>query len=127
MPGTLTGADRLLRNLRYLATRLPNEVARAGYEEMEIEMSEMKARTPVDTGALRSTGFVNPPEVNGRQIEIVLGFGGPAIGYAIVQHENEDYFHKVGQDHFVSSVLDEGRSHYASRIARRVNVERLVT
>lgn len=123
----IKGADLLLRNIASLAKHGAREVAGAAYEEMEIEMAEAKNRTPVDTGVLRASGFVNPPAVRGRAFEIVLGFGGAAKDYAVPQHERTDYFHTVGQAKYLESVIDEGRDNYPQRIARRVNFNRLVS
>lgn len=53
---------------------------------------------PVDLGALRSSGFVRQPQRGaGRLIRVELVYGGPAVTYAIDQHENETYSHTVGQ------------------------------
>ena len=127
MPLEIKGADLLIRNLVNLARHASADVAGAAYEEMEIEMAEAKQRTPVDTGVLRASGFVNPPARRGRAFEIVLGFGGPAKDYAIPQHERLDYFHEVGQAKYLESVLDENRDQYPQRIARRVNLNKLVS
>ncbi len=52
-------------------------------------------RVPVDTGALQSTGFANPPRLTAKGIEGELGYGGFAatpfnknVDYAIVTHED---------------------------------------
>lgn len=51
---------------------------------------------PVDTGVLRSTGRV---WVTGKAplAEVVLGYGGAAKAYAVIQHENLHFHHTVGQ------------------------------
>ncbi len=122
----IKGADLLLKNLGILQKYAATEVAAAAYEVMEIDMGEAKSRTPVDTGVLRSSGFVNPPVRRGRGFEITLGFGGAAKDYAVPQHERKDYFHKVGQAKYLESVLDEHRDEYPSIIARRVNFNKLL-
>ena len=41
----------------------------------EVWMTEAKRRTPVDTGTLRSSGFVQGPIINGNEIIVRLVFG----------------------------------------------------
>lgn len=43
---------------------------------------------PVMTGTLKSTGYVNEPEIHGSSVEVTLGYGGPAAKYALKVHEN---------------------------------------
>lgn len=82
----------------------------------EIE-GEAKTLCPVDTGALRDSGFTLTPTLQAlgpttvvsgeaqelvqrddpRTVTAVVGFGGPAQVYAIVQHERTDFHHAVGQ------------------------------
>lgn len=78
-------------------------VARALYIEGEGMMGDSKQRyVPVDTGILRSTGHVTLPIVRGPTCEIILGYGGPAAKYAIVQHE-ADYEHRVGERKYLET------------------------
>ena len=122
----MASAATVLRALHGLANGVLQEAASAGFQELEIEMAEMQERTPVATGALKSTGFVNPPEIGRHEATVTLGFGGPAIGYAIYVHENPDAFHPVGQAFFMTSVLDESAPHLAKRISRRMALQRVV-
>jgi hypothetical protein len=52
---------------------------------------------PVLTGALRSSGHVDQPVIIGKSVSVTLGFGGPATPYALIQHENLEFRHTVGQ------------------------------
>lgn len=128
---TDTGAEvdtvKVRASLDRLASRFPNEVARALYAEAQVEMTEAKRRTPVDTGALRSTGHVDAPDVGiGGDVSVTLGFGGPAAPYAVKVHEDLDAYHKVGQSKFLESTIMESRPYMASRIARRIQLERML-
>lgn len=58
-------------------------------------IKDAKTRAPVDTGALKESGYATMPNPNNRTIE--LGFGGLAQNYAIIQHENDEYYHKIGE------------------------------
>jgi hypothetical protein len=62
-------------------------------ETAEEIMAASKEECPVDTGALRATGHVQRPSPD----EVVIGYGGVAAPYALVQHERLDYQHTVGK------------------------------
>lgn len=72
-------------------------LARALYEEALIIMAESQRRVPVDTGALRRSGRVLPPKMEGGDMVVELGYGGAASGYAMDQHENPNYRHTNGK------------------------------
>lgn len=117
----VNGADRLASRLSALAAQIGGDtVARALVAEAEIEMTEAKKRTPVDTGALRASGHVGGPFRRGNTVEVKLGFGGPSAPYAIFVHERLDVFHKVGQAKFLESVLLESAPFLPARVAERV-------
>lgn len=48
---------------------------------------------PVDTGALKASGFARIDDAGG----VELGFGGEGIDYALVVHENPAPYHPIGQ------------------------------
>ncbi len=68
-------------------------------------MTVAKQRTPVDTGALRSSGMVTA-KGNGAE----LSFGGAASSYAIFVHEILTSAHPVGQAKFLESALNDWQS-----------------
>jgi hypothetical protein len=119
--------DGVSANLRRLADRTPDAAGGALYVEAEIEMTEAKARTPVDTGALRGSGYVDQPQYSGREIRVELGFGGPAAGYAVIVHEDLEAIHpRGGQAKYLSSVIDESAPYLLDRVARRLNLAGLI-
>lgn len=119
----LVGARQVSANLRTIARKSPSEFGRAAYAEAEIEMTEARLRTPVDTGVLRASGYVAPPEVRGQDVSVELGFNTP---YAVAVHENLESFHKVGQAKYLESVLVESAPFMAARIAKRVDLNRML-
>lgn len=121
----LTGVEAVRANLRRLAERFPDEIARAMYQEAQIEMTEAKRRTPFDTGALRSSGHVIEPERRGNNVTVRLVFGGAASAYAIYVHEDLEAFHPHGQAKFLESVIKESVPYMAQRIAKRLDLNRL--
>lgn len=124
----MKGAAAMIAKLKAIAAKFPDRVATALYTEAQIEATEMKRRTPVDTtenaphpGNLRNSIHVEEPERNGRMISVTIATGVQAP-YAIYVHENPDAFHPIGQWKFMESVLNESRPHMAARIAKRVKL-----
>ncbi len=112
-----TGMDELQRRLTAMAADTPDAVAVALSQEAELEMIEAKKRTPVDTGALQNSGYV---ERLTDESGVRMGFGGPAAGYAVYVHENLDALHPSGQAKFLESVLVESAPSLPTRIAERI-------
>lgn len=119
---TVANVDAVVRDLGTMIDRLRERAATALYQEAEIEMTEAKKRTPVDTGALRSSGFVEPPVASGDEISVRLGFGGPAAPYAIIVHEDLSALHPVGQAKFLESTILESAPYMAARVAKRLGL-----
>jgi len=128
----IKGMEELSRRLSLLAEALPEAVGNALRAEAEIEMTEAKRRTPVDTGALRASGNVQGPIQDGNDQMVILGFGGPAgtgnqgetnlmdVGYAVYVHEDEEKFHPVGEAKFLENTLLKSAPHLADRVANRL-------
>ena len=123
----LQGADAMRRKLENLARQMPNEVGRALYQEAQIELTEIKKRTPVEFGPLRASEEVLEPEVNGRDISVQIVAGGPSAPYAIYVHEDLSALHANGtQAKFMESVLLESKPFMGARVARRIDLNRLI-
>lgn len=112
--------DAVQRRLQQLIRQVPDLLGAALAAEAEIEMTEAKRRTPVDTGALRATGHVQEPRVSMGVVSVTMGFGGPAVDYALRVHEDMEMYHDTGQAKFLESVLLESAPHIAARVGRRV-------
>lgn len=65
-------------------------------ETGETIMAASKRMVPYRTGALQGSGTVFPPRRDGRRFIIVLGYGGPAVPYALYVHENLTARHMPG-------------------------------
>lgn len=116
----IKGLDDVKANIGRLADAITTEVGAAMRTEYEIEMTEAKRRTPVDTGALRGSGHVTGPKRSGNTLKVMLGFGGPAAPYALRVHEDMEVWHRVGQAKFLESTILESVPYMAGRIARRI-------
>lgn len=133
MIGKMLGVNEMRAKLKQIAAKFPDRVASAIFVEANIEMTEAKRRTPVSPlpapkgvvpGTLRASGTVHKPVRDGRNISVTMSFGGAASDYAVVQHENLDYFHTTGQAEYLVSVLRESRAFMPARIARRVDLNK---
>ena len=105
--------DDIASNSRINARRAAGHVA----EDM---LREMKQRTPVDEGILRGTLHLIGPEWHGDVLEMAWVAGGPSAQYAIVQHENEEYSHTVGESKFITKVVDARASEIDDAIADNI-------
>ena len=116
-----------INKLEHSPADLKQHVARGLYAAGEEVMAASKEIVPVDTGALKSTGVVLKPEISGDQIEVVLGYGGPArnktgkdVGYAWYVHENLEnhHFHGNGQSKYLERPLTEKVNEISLRIGQ---------
>jgi len=87
------GTKELQRALEKLGDRAQAELGKALYAEAELIMTESKKQCPVDTGTLRSTGYVKQSEEKGDLVEVEMGYGGPAAPYAVWVHELTELHH----------------------------------
>jgi hypothetical protein len=85
---TLKGADKMSRKLKAIAKKFPSIVAQSAFVEGELIMTKSKKdHVPVDLGTLRSSGQVTLNQ-EGRDIEVVMSYGGAAAPYALAIHEH---------------------------------------
>ena len=119
---TITGTAELRRKLAAAGPLAVTALAAASVEEMERVMAEAKARTPVDTGTLRASGHVAPPDVGASLVKVVAGFGGAASDYAIVQHERLDFNHPSGEAKFLERPFLERAKMMPRSLARGVEL-----
>jgi hypothetical protein len=113
-------------NLSELLRNVPAAVSRALYEEMQVEKEESMRRTPVEFGALKRSHVVHEPVISGDEITVMITVGGVAAPYALDVHEDLEAFHDDGEAKFLESTIRESAGHMASRIAARMNFNRLV-
>ncbi len=83
----LAGGEKLRAALRLAGAAGPRILGGAPYREAETIMSASKKLVPVDMGVLRASGFVRAPAATAAGVEVVLGYGGAAHGYALYVHE----------------------------------------
>jgi hypothetical protein len=113
----LLGSDTLKAALLALGARAPSVLAAALYQEAETVMTQAKGLTPVDTGALRASGHVEPPVLQGDTVTVTLGFG---TDYAVYVHENLTARHPVGEAKFLERPVLEWADVAEARLAAHV-------
>ena len=85
----LNGDKELREKLRRLGAAALPAGGRSLFESAENIMSISKEQyVPVETGTLKSSGFVQPPDTTGNNVSVYLGYGGAAAPYALAVHEN---------------------------------------
>lgn len=120
------GGDRVIRRLQALRVTVPAVLAKAMYEEMQIESTESQEKTPVDTGDLKRSHLVWAPVIVPGEISVKITVGNTAAPYALYVHEDEQAYHHVGTHHFLSKTLDESKRYLPKRIAKRADVADMV-
>jgi hypothetical protein len=83
----LIGLDRLANKMKR-AGAPPTYLAQAVFAEATTVLNEAKKITPIDFGALRSSGKVEPPKITPREVSVEVTFGGAAAPYALYVHED---------------------------------------
>lgn len=89
----IQGTENLLKALLVSGEAVTREVGRFLYQEATEVFNRSQDIVPIDTGALRSSGAVFQPEVEGTEIFVTVQYGGAAAPYAAIQHENLEYHH----------------------------------
>lgn len=112
--------------------RLPL-IGKGLYREGQGIMSQSRPLVPVLTGALRASGYVDEPviegaELTGQRVSVKLGYGGvaskvnPVTGeragvYALPVHENLEAFHHVGMAKYLEVPFNAARRGMGERLA----------
>lgn len=113
MSAELQGDADLIAALRDAGTDAVDALARGLYQEAEAIMADSKKIVDVDEGTLRNSGFVKPPKIARRggatsaglesaRVEVEMGYGGAASGYAVYLHEGTGP--NVGQPPFMPPI-----------------------
>lgn len=116
-----TNLGGILQSLGVLQGEIQQAYARQLYQSGEEVMTAAKELTPVDTGALRASGHVQQPKIDGGKVSVTLGFGGPAVAYAEVVHEDLAANHGVGQAKFLEQPLVQRQSQIQHALDDAVN------
>lgn len=120
----VTGKKETIAALQALGSHAPLSVEGGLFEFGSLVEGDAKVLTPVLTGNLRASGYTITPTLENlsetsdvdpasralavrtaEQITAVVGFGGPAQVYALIQHERTDFHHTVGQAKYLETAV----------------------
>lgn len=116
----------LERIQRALAESGPEGVkiaARALKNEAQEAMAVSQDEVPVDTGALKASGRVLPETgvfERGNEVYVQLVYGGTAVEYASVVHENLEAYHPHGKAKYLEDPMVRQSNGISGRIADKV-------
>lgn len=113
----MIGSAEITRNLKLLGLGADPAVSFALRNFAENIMASSKLEVPVDEGVLRASGHVEPPRRTGSTVTVLLGYGGPAAPYALEQHENLRFRHKVGKAKYLENPFNAWAPLAEERIA----------
>jgi len=120
----IRGTREVVAALERLGVRAKSLIAAAIYQEAELIMGDSKENyVPVDTGALKGSGHVQLPSIVGNEITVMMGFGGPAVDYAIHVHENLHVRHRVGQAKYLETPALIASRDMGDRLAERLRAD----
>lgn len=105
---TVTGERAVNRELAKIAKKAPYAVAGAILEHAENIMDAAVDLAPIDTGELRRSAYIAPPEQVGGQWVIDMGFGAE---HAMRVHEQTERTYRTGEAKFLEkAIMKHGRS-----------------
>ena len=93
------------------------------YAEAQMVLAESKRQVPFRFGALSGSGMVHQPYSVGSKVAVEISYGGAAVDYAMVQHENTDFKHAEGRKaKYLEDPIADAHGRLASNIASRVRI-----
>ena len=102
----LIGGPQFIAKLNTAAVEGPQAMLKALYTEAsEILTISQRDYVPVDTGALRASGFIEDPQLRPGGASFAIGFRGSAAPYAVIVHEDLTKRHPVGQAKYLEIPL----------------------
>lgn len=116
----LRGEKAMIGKIQAFKGRFPERVGAAQRVETEIEVTECKQVTPVDTGNLVNTIHAEGPFFEGNKIRTQIVAGGPSATYAVPVHEDLEAFHPHGEAKYIERPLFASAPYMAQRIAARL-------
>jgi len=93
------------------------------YAEAQMVLAESKRQVPFRVGALSGSGMVHQPYSVGSKVAVEISYGGAAVDYALVQHENTDFKHAEGRKaKYLEDPIADAQGRLALNIASRVRI-----
>ena len=116
----MRGNRELRTKLEDLARRAPVEAGKSLLVEGKYQLSLAEERTPYLSGDLASSARIAGPAIDGDDVIVALGFGGPnnEIPYAMAQHQKQSYTHTRGEQGWRKNTVRRERGRMLRRIAK---------
>lgn len=98
-------------------TKIADATKEALYAEASVILAESKKQVPFRRGILSGSGMVHQPYQAGKKVAVEISYGGGAVDYAWVQHENLFYRHAPGRK---AKYLEDPVADASARLEERV-------
>jgi hypothetical protein len=93
--------------------------------EAQYELALTQEEVPVDTGALKASGRVEPAS-EGLMIASVIAYGGDEVDYALIVHEDLEAHHPNGKAKYVEGPVREEMSSGRAVARMSADIARMV-
>jgi hypothetical protein len=120
----LTGLKEVQNGIAENATEMKLALARSIFEAANEVATKSFHLVPIETGNLRSSqDIIRQKSLNQTQVRAEITYGGPAVQYALVQHERLDYNHPGGgQAKYLEQPFLEEVSDWPTGLANRIRM-----
>lgn len=115
----LEGIEAFQQRLEGTKAAYASAAAAALYQEGFGVQALAQEKCPVEFGRLRATAYTAPPEINGDEISVTVGFG---TDYGVYVHERTELHHNVGEAKFLERAFDDRSSGYLDRLGTRIEL-----
>jgi aspartate-semialdehyde dehydrogenase len=115
------GLGETTERIRKIGEKVERNIAKILNEVANPRIAKMKTRTPVRDGHLRASLHLTPAKrISEDGVEVKWAAGGPAVLYALKQHEDLSYYHTTGQSKYIISVVYEDANAMKSAVASKI-------
>lgn len=108
-----------LQNLESIVNDLPNRTMKGIEKAMGIIYDDSQPRVPVDTGALKRSGTIQEVD-NGMKIKYHSENPKNGYNYAVIQHENTSFKHRVGQAKYLEDAIKNNMDRIEDAIVKEI-------
>ena len=98
---------------------IPNKVMSGIEKAMGIIYDDSQPRVPVDTGALKRSGVIQKVD-NGYKIKYHSENPKNGYNYAVIQHEETSFKHRVGQAKYLRNAIIDNMDKIEDAIVKEV-------
>lgn len=89
------------------------------YAEAQVVLADSKLQVPFRDGILSGSGMVHQPYQVGKKAAVEISYGGAAVDYAFIQHENPDFKHAPGRK---AKYLEDPVKDASGRLGQRIRL-----